>query len=240
MFTLNKYHVIGTGMIGNEFKNHPEPDLNICLYAAGVSNSSCTDANEYLRDSELIKKTLSQLPEEIKLIYISTCSIESSNQSKTPYIEHKKNMENLVLSRGNSKIARLPQVAGNSNNPHTLLNFLHNKIKNFEPVTIKNLATRNIIDVTDVHRIIIDILKNENFIDIPDVLNVANITDISISNLVEIFESELNVSCEKIFTNDGDITKINTDWIKSSIERSGVAFDSKYINNLVRYYYARS
>ena len=55
---------------------------------------------------------------------------------------------------------RLPQVAGKTPNPHTLLNYLYARISRSESFTLWRNARRNIIDVEDVFAIAREVLND--------------------------------------------------------------------------------
>ncbi len=61
--------IIGNGLIANLFKNNDEE--KVIFFASGVSNSLETDKSAFLREENLIRKTLEENPENA-FIYFST------------------------------------------------------------------------------------------------------------------------------------------------------------------------
>ena len=95
-------------------------------------------------------------------------------------------MEQLVKAHTRYLILRLPQLAGHSANPHTLLNYLYARISRSERFSIWGNAARNIIDVDDVVKIaryIIDKTKLRS-----DTVNIANVYNYPIKDLVSTME----------------------------------------------------
>ena len=129
--------IVGSGLIASALADVP----GCIIYAAGVSNPTCTDPAEYKRDKTRLQEAL-KLPG--RLIYISTCS-----QADSAYVRHKHAMDALVMDRGNSLVCRLPTVAARSDNPHTLLNWLWHKVTTGETFDLWAKAMRNIIELDD-------------------------------------------------------------------------------------------
>ena len=225
-------------MIANEFLANADDSLSFCLYAAGVSNSHCLDQKEFDRDARRLRDTLELIPKELPLLYVSTCSINGAVVPPSQYIAHKILMEETVLKRSLSRVVRLPQVAGVSPNPHTLLNHIFNKIKNGEPISIWKNSTRNIIDVKDVRKIVLSIVRDVPFDDIPNVVNVANTNAVSILKLIDAFESALGIIAKRNILDAGDQIQVNVDWIQPILSASGISFGTDYIENMIRDYYA--
>lgn len=126
--------IIGSGDIANAIIDQPDK----LFFASGVSNSQCTDWNEFNRE----RKLLMQQGKYNHLVYFSTLSIYyTTNQ----YTSHKILMEKLIRENFNTyTIVRLGNITW-GNNPNTLINYLTEKISNNEPY-----------DIQDVDRYIID------------------------------------------------------------------------------------
>lgn len=134
--------IVGSGLVASALD-----DLySVVQYAAGVSNSKCDDADEFTRDKE---RLASHLHCPGLFCYFSTCS-----DGETPYVQHKRECEKMVQERGDYLICRLPIVAGRTSNPHTLLNYLHSRIRRSEKFDLMPEARRNIIDVRDAASIV--------------------------------------------------------------------------------------
>lgn len=138
--------IIGTGDIASALNNRD----GFVFFAAGVSNSQCTDPKEFEREkSMLIDARLGNNGKMI--VYFSSISIYLAD---TPYTRHKKNMQNLVREAfDNYTIIRLGNIDWGTN-PNTFINFIRNKIKNEEQVEIRDewkymISKEQLLFVTD-------------------------------------------------------------------------------------------
>lgn len=128
--------IIGTGDIGTVLKEVDRSDL--LFFASGVSNSQETKDKEYQREKGLLLRQ----NRRSHVVYFSTLSVF---YGKSKYIKHKRRMEELIKRTfPKYTIVRLGNISWGSN-PHTIINYLRNKIKNNEP-----------FEVHDVYRFVID------------------------------------------------------------------------------------
>jgi len=105
------------------------------FFVSGVSNSSETRESEFMREIELLDKQ-----DRTKcLFYFSSISVDDLDKvDNNRYLQHKRRMELLVKSNfENYNIIRIGNISW-GNNPNTFLNYIRNKIKNGEPVQIKD------------------------------------------------------------------------------------------------------
>ena len=142
--------LIGSGLLANAFSADFLHREDVCIYAAGVSNSSCTNAHEFVRERQRLVEALRQTRHVDAFVYFGTCSVADPEVRDMPYVQHKLAMERMVSRHPRSLILRLPQVAGKTPNPHTLLNYLYARISRSESFQLWSKAKRNIIDVSDV------------------------------------------------------------------------------------------
>ena len=70
--------IVGKGLIASLFTDVDQED--IVFFASGVSNSLETDKSAFLREENLIRKTIKENPNKI-FIYFSTCSIYPKSRS---------------------------------------------------------------------------------------------------------------------------------------------------------------
>jgi len=120
--------ITGDGDIASVLKDKEDRHY----YAAGVSNSQETRESEYQRDASL----LLQQDRNRHIVYFGSLSIFYTD---TRYAQHKKYMEELVKKNfKHYTIVRLGNIEWGSN-PHTLINFLRNKVKNGESLEIKKV-----------------------------------------------------------------------------------------------------
>jgi hypothetical protein len=105
--------VIGSGDIASVLTDRED----VIFFVSGVSNSSETKESEFEREKLLLFNT----PKDKHLIYISTLSVY---YLKTPYTEHKLEMERLIKDYFTSyTIFRIGNITWGTN-PNTLLNYL--------------------------------------------------------------------------------------------------------------------
>src|SRR6202012_5726548 len=88
--------IIGSGLIARAFAPHADALPNVCVYAAGVSNSSCTDPREFEGERERLRAAMAKLPDTALLLYFSTCSINDPALQDSRYVVHKRAMESVV------------------------------------------------------------------------------------------------------------------------------------------------
>jgi hypothetical protein len=104
------------------------------FFASGVSKSTETNELEFWREIELLDKQ-----DKTKcLFYFSSITLDDMSKIGNQYLAHKRKMELLVKSNfKNYNIIRIGNISWGSN-PNTFINYIKNKIKNGEPVEIKD------------------------------------------------------------------------------------------------------
>jgi NAD dependent epimerase/dehydratase family len=231
--------IVGSGLIARAFGRLASAlPAHVQVYAAGVSNSSCRDEREFARERERLSAFVDSLDATALMLYFSTCSVDDPDSQRSAYVAHKRAMENFVRdSRRRHLILRLPQLAGVTPNPHTLLNYLHARIVRSERFEIWARATRNIIDVDDVARIALDLLENESAEN--ETLNIANTHNAALPDIVHAME--LAVERNAIFdaVDRGGSYAIDTQRIRAALQRTGIAFAPDYLRKTVEKYYGR-
>lgn len=229
--------IIGTGLIASSFEKHANELQGICIFASGVSNSSCTDEAEFWRELNLLEKTLGRLSANDSLAYFSTCSVFDPALRNSAYIKHKKKIESIVLQRELSHVFRLPQLAGNSKNKTTLLNFLSNSIENNSPIKIWSTAERNIIDVEDAVKTTIHYIKNHQNENI--LTNVCNPHQTKVLDIVRMLEKIKCKSANIKIIEGGSFYKIPLDYTKEVYREIGLTFPESYLEDTLRKYYSK-
>lgn len=227
--------IVGSGLIATAFARHAAAHERVCFYAAGVSNSSCCDPREFERDRLRLQQHLAGVAAEVLFVYFSTCSVEDPWSKAGAYAQHKLALEGLVRQRGNYLVFRLPQVAGRTPNPHTILNYLHARITRSERFVVWRQAARNIIDARDVVRIAMDLIDNEGARN--ETINIANPRNSSLPEIVAALESTTGHRAIYDVVDRGGEYMIDTSRIAASIRRCGVAFDDAYLSKTLAKYY---
>jgi nucleoside-diphosphate-sugar epimerase len=131
----------------------------VTIFASGVSNSAEIEPAAFRRERELLLETIAE--RQSRLVYFSTCSLTDPDRRHTPYVLHKRSMEELVAAQPGHIILRLPQLVGRTGNPHTLVNFLADRIRNSLPFEIWSHARRCVMDVETVAALTICLLETD-------------------------------------------------------------------------------
>ena len=226
--------VIGSGLIGSAFEKSQHEFKDSCVYASGVSNSNSSDCYEFKREQDQLVYFLSKYRNLRRFYFISTCSLYDSERNTSPYVKHKLNMENLVISNTNGVVIRLPQVVGRSTSPHTLTNFIYLSIKNQKPFTLWEKAKRNLIDVDDVVKIVaaLDVVDIKHHI-----INVANVTNYKILDIVTEFEKIIGLKGIFKIVDCGSEYEIDISDLSVLPFNVQSIFNEHYLDNLLRKYY---
>lgn len=95
-------------------------------------------------------------------------------------------MEELVKEANKFIIFRLPQIAGKSSNPNTLVNFLHRKVSSEERFDLWVNAKRDIIDIEDTFKICHQIIEEGSSYN--RIVNIGTGIDYSIKSIVHCLE----------------------------------------------------
>ena len=221
-------------MIAKAFMAISEKQPNCIVFASGVSDSSCIDKDNFIREKKLLINELENSKNDLPFIYFSTCSIYDEQLSNSPYVIHKKNMEEIVYKYSNGIVFRLPQIAGPNSPPKTLLQTIRTSLINAKPLEIWTKAKRNILDIKDARDIIIHLLNKQN-IDFK-CLNIANKRSHSMIEIVKTFEKVLDKKIHKIFLNKGSQYNIDVSYIDQLIEFQKLN-DNEYLDRIILRYY---
>lgn len=230
--------LIGSGMLAQAFASGFAQREDVCIYAAGVSNSSCTEAKEFARDRSRLAGALQQAANLDAFVYFGTCSVGDPELRNTPYVQHKLAMEALVSALPCYMIIRLPQVAGNTPNPHTLLNFLHARIARSEAFSLWKNAKRNIIDVSDVAAITGQLIADKSARKIT--LNVANPVNYPMIEIVRAMERAVGKPAVYDVVDRGSEYRIDVSEIVPILDKANVTFGSDYLERVVGKYYGKN
>lgn len=229
--------IIGSGLLANAFPRVFLRRENVCIYAAGVSNSSCTDAREFARERQRLEDALQQTKYVDVFVYFSTCSVADPDARNTPYVQHKLAMEHMIHAHPQNLILRLPQVAGETPNPHTLLNFLYARISRSESFNLWSKAKRNIIDVADVISIAQQLIANNSARN--TTLNIANAVSYPMADIVGAMECVVGKRAVYDVVGRGSEYPIDTRAIYSLLEDAGVKFGNDYLEKVIEKYYKK-
>lgn len=229
--------IIGSGLLANSFPDTFRTQEDVCIYAAGVSNSGCTDQFAFDRERQLLVNALKTFSNANKFVYFGTCSVADPEAKLAPYVLHKLKMESLVLEHSNGLVLRLPQVAGNTSNPHTLLNYLYTCISSGKSFDVWAKARRNIVDVMDISLITQALIKND--VDDTRIFNIANKINYSMLDIVRVMESAVGKRAIFNTVDRGSDYAIDISKISHILKILQLQFSDHYLQDVVRKYYAK-
>lgn len=225
--------IIGRGLVASLFLDADRDD--IIIFASGVSNSLETRKEEFQREENLIKKTMSENPEKI-FIYFSTCSVYDSSKTESDYVLHKLKMEQLIkYSCKKYLILRVSNVVGKGGNPNLLMNYLIRSVNNNETINVHTKATRNLIDADDVKSITFQLIDNA---DLNKIINVAYIHNYKIIEILEIIERFYNKKLTLNLIKSGSGYDINVPDVESYFKINGLTDKESYLCKILKKFYA--
>ena len=226
--------IIGSGLVGSALKQSFS-GLQYCVYAAGVSNSGCTDVGEFLRERARLVEALSIHAGCDRFVYFGTCSASDPSAFKSGYVQHKMAMEDLVRQHPRHLVLRLPQVAGRTPNPHTLLNFLHARISRSEKFEIWERSTRNVLDIEDIAALVGHLVLREGAI--RETINVANPSSMPVLDIVAAMEEVVGKPAVFETRALGSSYLIDCARIESAIGEAGLNLQGNYLERVLKKYY---
>ena len=226
--------IIGKGLLASAFQAQFGNNSEIIIFASGVSNSLETRREEFARERELLSHTLQSSAK--RLVYFSSCGVVVEEQL-SPYMEHKKSMEALVLSSRGGLVLRLPQVVGVAHNPHTLTNFLRDRILAGQHFTVWQYAQRNLVDIADVATIG-GALATELPLDTSSAHSIAAQESIAMPLVVEMFERALGRRANFSLVEKGSPLPVDTEVASKVASGLDIDLGASYIESVIRKYYA--
>ena len=229
--------IIGSGLLAQAFTPTYSHREDVCIYAAGVSNSACASTQEFDREQQRLTSALQNAQHVDSFLYFGTCSASDPEAQNTAYVQHKIAMERLVSNHPQHLILRLPQVAGTTPNPHTLLNYLYAKITRSESFNLWKNATRNILDIADIASItnqLIDQRVTKN-----TTLNIANPTSYTIQEIVNTMERVVGKRGVYDVVERGSEYSIDISPTIALFNRLSLNFDESYLERVIKKYYGK-
>ena len=225
--------IIGNGLIASLFTDCDQE--NIIFFASGVSNSMETKKEEFLREENLIRKTIAENPNKV-FIYFSTCSIYDSSKTESQYVLHKLKMEQIITQLCcQYLILRLSNAVGNGGNPNLLINYLVHSVKNSETINVHTKATRNLIDTEDIKNIVIQLIKNKNF---NKIINIAYPENYTIIEILEILENFFQIKPKLNLVKSGSGYLIDIPDIQGYFNQYALTNKETYLYKILEKYYS--
>ena len=225
--------IIGNGLIASLFADCDQE--NIIFFASGVSNSLETKKEEFLREENLIKKTITENPNKV-FIYFSTCSIYDSSKAESQYVLHKLKMEQIIIQLcPQYLILRLSNAVGNGGNPNLLINYLVRSVKNSETINVHTKATRNLIDVEDIKNITNQLIDKQYF---NKIINIAYPENYTIIEILEIMEKFYQTKLYLNLVKSGSGYGIDTHDVESYFIQHALTNKETYLHKILEKYYS--
>ena len=225
--------IVGNGLIASLFTECDQE--NIIFFASGVSNSLETKKEEFLREENLIKKTITENPNKV-FIYFSTCSIYDSSKAESQYVLHKLKMEQIIIQLcPQYLILRLSNAVGNGGNPNLLMNYLVRSVKNSETINVHTKATRNLIDVEDIKNITNQLIDKQYF---NKIINIAYPENYTIIEILEIIEKFYQTKLYLNLVKSGSGYGIDTHDVESYFIQHALTNKETYLHKILEKYYS--
>lgn len=225
--------IVGNGLIASLFTECDQE--NIIFFASGVSNSLETKKEEFLREENLIKKTITDNPNKV-FIYFSTCSIYDSSKAESQYVLHKLKMEQIIIQLcPQYLILRLSNAVGNGGNPNLLMNYLVRSVKNEEIINVHTKATRNLIDVEDIKNITNQLIDKQYF---NKIINIAYPENYTIIEILEIMEKFYQTKLYLNLVKSGSGYGIDTHDVESYFIQHALTNKETYLHKILEKYYS--
>lgn len=230
--------IIGSGLLATAFFPAFGNRQDVCIYAAGVSNSNCQNTKEFAREGRRLEEALRLGDSFDAFVYFGTCSVADPGAIDTPYVRHKLAMECMVRSFPRNLILRLPNVVGRTPNPHTLTNFLYARIARGESFSLWGKAKRNVIDIDDVARIADRMIEDQSTR--RTTRNIANSRNYSMLRIVEAMESVLGKKGVFDVVEKGYEYPIDTSSTSRFVRAAEVEFGEDYLTKVLVKYYGKA
>jgi hypothetical protein len=177
--------IIGNGMIAQACATLASRK-DLIIFASGVSDSSETGTEPYLRETALLDKYLNAAAGRT-LIYFSTCSVSDPEQRSKPYQQFKLRIEEHILTYAphSALIIRLPQVMGHPARAAQLGGALLHCLQTHNVFLVHRLACRYLFYAGDIP-LAIECLTGKS--GMTGVINVAHNNCLQMLQIAEIFK----------------------------------------------------
>ena len=221
-------------MIAKRFHSYTGEN-EFLVFASGVSNSKLNDSAEYAREMALLEKAIKKYPGKI-LVYFSACSVYDPEESGSRYVLHKKQIEEFIIENVERfSIFRVSNLVGQSDNPNTVLNFFVNHIRSGTNFDLWQNASRNLLDIDDLYKVVDFILKEHLFSN--EIINIANPESYPVTTIVNAIEKVLDARPLFIPIQKGSMYNIDIKMIEPLYAQLGIRFTGNYLDQLIRKYY---
>ena len=223
--------VVGNGLLAKAFSEYSNNN-DVIIYASGVSNSTEKSKEVFQRETNLLKECISKNKNKL-IIYFSTCSVSDVDLKGSDYVLHKLNTEKFIQNNVDKFIIfRLPIVVGKTDNKFTLFNFFKNKISKNEEVTIQKNATRYLVDIDDVFKVLSKVINSNQFTNC--IIECSFSQKISVISMVDIIKKVYNSSSEISLTEGGGNYDVDNSMISPFLDDK--MHDENYNESIIKKY----
>jgi len=213
--------IIGSGQLAKAFQKIKLKN-EVCIFASGVSNSSCTDEKQFEKEKNLLIDTLKNNSDK-KFVYFSSCALSAKNYPKNDYYKHKANMEDLIKEYSNKYyIFRIPQLFGDLILHKTLINFIYKSIEHNHKFHIYDEAYRYVIEINDVCKLVEGYLIHH---DSCITVDIANPYRYKVVDIVRVFERLLNKKANYELIEKEDQYLLDLSMMQNFIQKNSLALD---------------
>jgi len=154
----------------------------------------------------------------------------------SPYVLHKLRMETIVKKQhSNYHIFRISNLAGNSGNPHTFLNFFIQHIVSGNFFYLWGHAYRNIIDIENAVAVCDYIIQRQLFKN--EIVNIANPVNYPVIQIVEAIERFTQKKGVYELLEKGSNPGINTCTSQQLFKTLNIQFDDEYLYKMFDKYF---
>jgi len=203
--------IIGNGLIASAIKDI----AGVTYFASGVSNSSEVRQSEFDREEALLRTVTEPV------VYFST-----TPKNDSPYMRHKRRMENIVRGFNQHTIVRVQYVCGNGGNSTNLFNYLKRTIQARDFMQIYN-ANRALLDVDDLARIV-PLLGYGTY-------TIAGIEPLPVVRIAEMIAANYGLSLNYTTVEVEEEQNQNSWYIEEVIKKLGIQKDG-YTERVIRKY----
>ena len=224
--------VVGRGLLARAFAVETKLPSGTIVFASGVSNSGTTDVAAFAREEVLLRSWLASAAGIF--VYFSSCGLATGDTAHSAYMAHKRNMEELVLGYPAGRVFRLPQVVGQTDNPHTLVNYLREHLLDGTPFEVWEHAERNIIGVDDVRDLVVAML-GEPATD-ERIVNIAALHSTPMAQLVRMMEDHLGRHGHYTLVPRGEPMPLDTAQVARVARRLGLDLGPDYATRVIARY----
>lgn len=227
--------IIGNGLLANAIKDCDRDD--VLFIAAGVSDSKCTDEEQFRREKELVASVVQKYGDKL-VVFFSTFSINDPVMKNNAYVATKLQLENYVMQHcGRCLIIRVSNLVGAGGNPKTVFNYFINQIITGNRFSLWSKSQRNLIMADDLAKILDYIITHELSTKINSILNIVNIKSYTVQEIVAAIEKHTNKKAHYDVVDIESVPHEVDDHSKAMFDLLNIKTDN-YLERILRTYFA--